>query len=219
MLFGVESISSLTWLEGLHFILQKKERRAPGHSRDTPCGMSVFTGSIAEKAERNRETFCVEIVRKKRTFGVNQSFPGAEVRAGELLLDLGHVLGVQDVEPALAQQIALRVVENLGHRLGHVQDSATVAAHDEQETLGSLRGHKIRTMASRGTGNCFCVHYEMVPYMQKPSKIFNTKIQCVTSISIQFETISSQISIQYYFKLYSKKCFLNITIILLESLA
>jgi hypothetical protein len=37
---------------------QKKERRAPGHSLDTPWGTSVLTGNIAEKkiGQTNKET-------------------------------------------------------------------------------------------------------------------------------------------------------------------
>lgn len=45
----VVSASSLTCADSLHFILQKKERLAPGHSLVAPCGTSVFTGSIAKK--------------------------------------------------------------------------------------------------------------------------------------------------------------------------
>lgn len=41
---------SSTFTEGLlHFILQKKERRAPEHSRDGPGVISVLTGSPAAK--------------------------------------------------------------------------------------------------------------------------------------------------------------------------
>lgn len=43
----VVSASSFTCAGSLHFIRQKNERRAPGQSRDTPCGTSVFTGNIA----------------------------------------------------------------------------------------------------------------------------------------------------------------------------
>lgn len=42
-----KSLSS-TFTEGLlHFILQKKERRAPEHNRDGPGVISVLTGSPA----------------------------------------------------------------------------------------------------------------------------------------------------------------------------
>lgn len=44
----VVSASSLTCPGDLHFILQKKDRRAPGHNLVAPCGTSVLTGSIAK---------------------------------------------------------------------------------------------------------------------------------------------------------------------------
>lgn len=52
-----KSLSS-TFTEGLlHFILQKKERRAPEHNRDGPGVISVLTGSPAA----NQHTKCDEL--------------------------------------------------------------------------------------------------------------------------------------------------------------
>lgn len=41
------------------------------------------------------------------TLSIDEPLPAADVRAGELLLHLGQVLGVQDVKPARPQQLAL----------------------------------------------------------------------------------------------------------------
>lgn len=49
------SLSS-TFTEGLlHFILQKKERRAPEHNRDGPGVISVLTGSPAANQYTKRD--------------------------------------------------------------------------------------------------------------------------------------------------------------------
>lgn len=50
-----KSLSS-TFTEGLlHFILQKKERRAPEHNRDGPGVISVLTGSPAANQHTKRD--------------------------------------------------------------------------------------------------------------------------------------------------------------------
>lgn len=42
-------LPSLSCCDALHFMRQKKDRRAPGHKRDRSCGTSVLTGNIAGK--------------------------------------------------------------------------------------------------------------------------------------------------------------------------
>lgn len=51
-----KSLSSIFTRGLLHFILQKKERRAPEHSLDGPGVMSVFTGSPAERGTQHTHT-------------------------------------------------------------------------------------------------------------------------------------------------------------------
>ena len=41
------------------------------------------------------------------TFGVDQSLSRTQIRGGKLFFDFGHVFRVQDIKPALTQQITL----------------------------------------------------------------------------------------------------------------
>lgn len=59
--------------------------------------------------------------------------------SGQLLADLLHVLGVDVVEDARAEPLALRLVEDRTHGVGHVDDAARVARHHEQEAVGRLQ--------------------------------------------------------------------------------
>lgn len=51
-----KSFSSILTEGRLHFIRQKKDRRAPEQSLEGPGVMSVFTGSPAERAEQGAVT-------------------------------------------------------------------------------------------------------------------------------------------------------------------
>lgn len=73
------------------------------------------------------------------TFGVNEHLSGSNIGGNELLFHLGYVLGVEDVEYALADELGVRALYEVADTLGHVEELASVAGHHKQETLGALQ--------------------------------------------------------------------------------
>lgn len=86
------------------------------------------------------------------TFRIDQPLARTQIGRGQLLLHLANVLRMDDVEPALAEQIGLRVVEYLRHRIGHVQDAAAVAVNDKQKSIGRLHDEHFEFLVGQKGG-------------------------------------------------------------------
>lgn len=66
---------SSTFTEGLlHFILQKKERRAPEHNRDGPGVISVLTGSPAANQYTKRDKLRVVLSVRQESMPLKKAF-------------------------------------------------------------------------------------------------------------------------------------------------
>lgn len=83
------------------------------------------------------------------TLRVDQLFSRIHIRGGQLLLDLGHVLRMHNIEPALAQQLGLGIVQHLRHRLGHVHDATPVASDHKQESVGRLQDQHLQLLVGQ----------------------------------------------------------------------
>lgn len=74
--------------------------------------------------------------------------PAGVLRLGgaQLFPHLVRVVGMHLGVEAGAVPVALRVIQNRCHRVGHVNDPAGVATYDKQETIGSLQDQVLQLL-------------------------------------------------------------------------